>query len=375
MGSESGQRIHVLASAESLIAADVGGTHARLALIEPAADGGAAFAVTRYEKYVCGDFASLAAIVETFRDTHLDVPIERVALAIAGYVIDDTVVNLSLPWHVSIAELRDALGLRELAIVNDFEAAAHALGHLGADDASLLSGPAQAGEGPLLLVGPGTGLGAAVRIPHPHEVLVLATEAGQATLAPDSELEFALLRELRRRGSRVLVEDVMSGTGLANLHAAVRALRGAEPRALTPAQITAAALERSDAHAVEAVEVFCGWFGSVLGDLALLYGATGGVYLAGGVLPQMKPLLLRSRFVERFLDKGAMRAALERTPVRLVEHARLGVIGAASWFFQLDSRTRRAVGADTPAGTAAQPGRERPEPASGAQRTRQRTTT
>lgn len=375
MGSETGQPIHASASAAPLIAADVGGTHARLALIEPASGGDAPFVVVRYEKYACGDFASLASILETFRAAHLRSPVERVALAIAGYVIDEAVVNLSLPWRVSIPDLRAALGLRELAIVNDFEAAAHALGHLGADDATLLSGPAQANEGPLLLVGPGTGLGAAVRIPHPHEVLVLATEAGQATLAPDSELEFALLRELRRRGSRVLVEDVMSGTGLANLHAAVRALHGAPPQALTPAQITAAAFERSDAHAVEAVEVFCGWFGSVLGDLALLYGATGGVYLAGGVLPQMKPLLLRSRFVERFLDKGAMRAALERTPVRLVEHARLGVIGAASWFFQLESRNRRAVGADTPAGTAAQPSKDRPDPASGVQRTRQRTTT
>lgn len=390
MRSEPGQPIHASASAEPLIAADVGGTHARLALIDSAAGADAPFAVTRYEKYACGDFASLAAIVRTFRDAHAGASVERVALAIAGYVIDDAVVNLSLPWPVSISGLRDALDLRELAIVNDFEAAAHALGHLGAGDASLLSGPAQAGAGPVLLVGPGTGLGAAVRIPHPHETLVLATEAGQATLAPDSELEFALLRELRGRGSRVLIEDVMSGTGLANLHAAVRALRGAPSRALTPAQITAAALERSDAHAVEAAEVFCGWFGSVLGDLALLYGATGGVYLAGGVLPQMKPLLLRSRFVERFLDKGAMRAALERTPVRLVEHARLGVIGAASWFLRRGgvrpdsigpgsgrrpSTTRRAVRADTPAGTAAPPSKDRPDPASGAQRTRQRTKT
>jgi glucokinase len=402
---QPGQPIHASASIAPLIAADVGGTHARLALIDSPPRDGTPFVVARYEKYACGDFASLAAIVQAFRDAHAAAPVERLALAIAGYVIDDEVVNLSLPWRVSIPQLRDALGLRELAIVNDFEAAAHALGHLDADDASLLSGPAQAGAGPLLLVGPGTGLGAAVRIPHPRETRVLATEAGQATLAPDSELEFALLRELRARGTRVLIEDVMSGTGLANLHAAVRVLRGAAPLALTPAQITAAALERSDAHAVETVDVFCGWFGSVLGDLALLYGATGGVYLAGGVLPQMKPLLLQSRFVERFLDKGAMGAALQRTPVRLVEHARLGVIGAASWYLQRDaarrgsiefssieqgsiepdsirpgsdrrrSTTRRALRADTPAGTAAQPSKDRPDPASGAQRTRPRTKT
>ena len=71
----------------------------------------------------------------------------------------------------------------------------------------------------------------------------------------------------------------------------------------------------------------------MLGDLALTYGAQGGIYLAGGVLPQMKDLVAKSAFVERFLDKGAMREVLARTPVRLVEHAQLGVIGAASWYF------------------------------------------
>jgi len=332
-----------------LIAADVGGTHARIAVVGQALDGAGAFTIPHYEKYVCAEFPSLAAIIGTFRETHLRTAVDRVALAIAGYLIDDAVINVSLPWTVSISGLQSALGVRELAIVNDFEAAAYAIGHIDATHAALLSGPAAMTEGPVLLVGPGTGLGAAVRIPNAPRVLVLATEAGQATLAPDTDLEFELLRELRRRGSRVLIEDVLSGTGLANLHAAIRSVRGAPASTATPAQITAAALARSDRYAEETVEVFCGWLGSVLGDLALLYGATGGIYLAGGVLPQMKPLLLESRFVERFVDKGAMRAVLARTPVRLIEHAQLGVIGAASWYFNRRANVADAVSAGTAA--------------------------
>ena len=347
MGNAVERETFQRASDAPLIAADVGGTHARIALVGPAVDG--AFAIPHYEKYACAEFPSLAAIIGTFRDTLPHATVDRVALAIAGYVIDDAVINVSLPWTVSISGLRSALGVRELAIVNDFEAAAHAIGHIDATHAALLSGPAEMADGPVLLVGPGTGLGAAVRIPNAQHVLVLATEAGQATLAPDTDLEFELLRELRRRGSRVLIEDVLSGTGLANLHAALRSLRGAPVSTLTPAQISAAALARSDRFAEETVEVFCGWLGSVLGDLALLYGATGGIYLAGGVLPQMKPLLLQSRFVERFIDKGAMREVLARTPVRLIEHAQLGVIGAASWYFNRPANAAGAARAGSPA--------------------------
>jgi glucokinase len=330
-----------------LIAADVGGTHARVGLVE--GDAGR-FTVVQYRKYACADFPGLADILADFRAGTGAADVAGVALAIAGYVVDDAVVNVNLPWPVSLSHLRRALGVGEFAVVNDFEAIAHAIDHVGAD-ASLLSGPPSAAAGPVLVVGPGTGLGAALRIPRDAGAggtRVLPTEAGQATLAADTDLEFELLRDLRRRGSRVLIEHVLSGTGLVNLDGALRRLRGAPVRDLTPAQVSAAAAAASDPIAVETVEVFCGWLGSVLGDFALLYGARGGIYLAGGVLPQMRGLLERSAFAARFLDKGPLREALARVPVRLVEHAQLGVIGAASWYFARDAdaaRTPAAAGA------------------------------
>jgi glucokinase len=354
----------------ALVAADVGGTHARIALIDPGTEGKSAFSILQYRKYACADFPGLAAIIDEFRASVVQAPVARVALAIAGYVVDDAVINVNLPWVVTISGLRAALGIGELAIVNDFEAVAHAIGHVDAADTFLLSGPATAQAGPVLVVGPGTGLGAAVRIPHRDRAVILPTEAGQATLAPNTDFEIEVLRELRKGGSRVLIEHVLSGTGLMNLDAAVRSLRGAPAVSMTPAQISAAALAGNDALAIETVDVFCGWFGSVLGDLALLYGAQGGIYLAGGVLPQMKDLLVRSAFVERFLDKGAMREALARTSVRLVDHAQLGVIGAASWYFDRELNTPRAVHANAPAGNGVAPTMDQHEPAKGAQRTR-----
>jgi len=338
VGGVTSQKALAGFDAAPLIAADVGGTHARIALLEPrdAED----FAILNYRKYACAAYPSLAAIIDEFRASVAGHHADRIALAIAGYVIDGKVVNVNLPWPVSVADLRDALGVSDLAIVNDFEAVAHAIGHVDATAAVLLSGPPQpALPGPMLVVGPGTGLGAALRIPHGHNPLVLATEAGQATLAPDTDFEIEILRELRKQGSRVQIEQVLSGTGLMNLYRAIAALRGAEIALRAPADITAAA--RTDAVAGETVEVFCGWLGGVLGDLALIYGAQGGIYLAGGVLPQMKDLLIESRFVERFLDKGAMRQALARTPVHLIEHAQLGVIGAASWYFKSVSNAVR----------------------------------
>jgi len=193
-----------------------------------------------------------------------------------------------------------------------------------------------AASGPALVMGPGTGLGSAVLLPGHPRAQVLATEAGQVSLAPGNEREIEILRLFRRERAHVSFEDALSGPGLLKLYGALCELRGSPSRLLTPAEVTAAALAGSDGAAVEALEVFCGLLGSFVGDLVLLYGARGGVYLAGGILPQIQPFLLSSSFAERYFNKGVMRAYLQQVPVRLIEHGQLGVIGAAGWF--LDER-------------------------------------
>ncbi len=202
---------------------------------------------------------------------------------------------------------------------------------LGASEVLQLTGPERIAAGPILVLGPGTGLGAAVWIPTGNGPVVLATEAGQAALAVGTELEMALLRQMLCQRSHVSVEHALSGPGLMNLYTALCALRGATPVFSRPGDITAAALDGRDALAQESLDVFCGLLGSTVGDMALLYGVQG-VYLAGGILPHLRDYLVRSDFTARFLNKGPMREALERVAVRLVEHGQLGVIGAASWY-------------------------------------------
>ncbi|MDE0854121.1 MAG: glucokinase [Nevskia sp.] len=314
------------------IAADVGGTHARVAVVSARRGEPASLQVEQFQKYVCADYPSLTAILRQFLDS-AGGGIEEGAVACAGYAVAGRVINTNLPWPVSIDEMRDTLGLRRLALVNDFEAVAHGVPCIDKAGTTLLSGPAEStAGGPVLVVGPGTGLGAAARIPSGHGTVVLATEAGQTSFAPGTDTEIEILRLLRRGATHVPVEQLLSGPGLVNLYGAVCALRGAAPVLRAPAAISDAAMQGNDAQAHEALEVFCGLLGSVVGDLVMLYRAQSGVYLAGGILPQIQNFLLHSTFKARFLDKGQMRPVLERVPVRLIEHGQIGVIGAASWY-------------------------------------------
>lgn len=323
-----------LASGTCFIAADVGGTNARISVVRADADGG--LQVLSWRKFPCNDYPSLAAILAEFVQDHpAREGIDCMVIASAGVLLDDEVINSNLPWRISLAKLRDELHLRELHVVNDFAAAAHGVGRLAnTDSRDLTPGVADSGCGPALVIGPGTGLGAAICIPRGKDVVVLPTEAGMAAFAPGNAREESLLAWQRQQQPQqhVCTEQFLSGPGLMNIYQALCAQQGKTAQLQTPAEITQAA-RAHDAVALDAVLAFCELLGSFIGDLAMIASANK-VFIAGGIVPQILDFITRSEFRARLVNKGAMRAVLERVSVRLVENEKLGVLGAASWYLQ-----------------------------------------
>ncbi|HEY3521812.1 MAG TPA: glucokinase [Rhodanobacteraceae bacterium] len=332
-------------SSSTFLAADVGGTWARVALVRENRGGAHPVQVLQYRKYLCAEHSDLAAILRGFVEANSIGRVRRCAVACAGFLLGDEVINNTLPWRLSVSATRAELRFDDLALVNDFTAVAHAVDQVEAKDVTLLSAASVSNPGaPVLVVGPGTGLGAAVRIPDGDRAIVLASEAGQAAFAPSTPREIEILRVLSRQDRHVPVESIVSGPGLVNIYRALCLLEQRTPTLTEPSAITDAAIAERDAIALEALSIFCGALGSLVGDLILLYGAQGGVYLAGGVLPNIRDFLQRSAFAERLLDKGQMRAAREKAPVRLIEHGQLGVIGAAIWYLHRSRTLDRQAG-------------------------------
>jgi glucokinase len=320
-------------SVGAFIAADVGGTFARLGL---ARDASGASEVVGQRRYACAEFPSLAAVLRRFGDELVAEGLgERPAaavVAIAGVLQGDTLLNSNLPWPVSMAATRAEAGLDTLALINDFQALAWALPQLPAEQMMPLhADPALAPRLPALLLGPGTGLGAALVVPDGAGYRVLPSEAGHAALGAGSALELEVLRGLQARFDHVDNERILSGTGLIQLYVALCAQQGQPARWHTPAEVIAAADAGDDGLALQCLEVFCGWLGSLTGDLAIAFCA-GTVYLAGGITGHIGHHLTRGGFMRRFLDKGVLTPALQEVPVFCIEHGWLGIVGAAAWY-------------------------------------------
>ena len=316
------------------LAADVGGTFARVAWMRMPHDQGREPEVLAYRKLACADFEGLPQLLQSFIDSDAQTRVRHCVLACAGHLKGEEVLNDNSPWPIDLAQLRRAMALDDVAFLNDFEALGYALGTGPASGSRLLCGPDFQADGPVLVIGPGTGLGAAVRLPASAGGVVLATEAGQMDFAPHSVAERAVLAHLAPHGGYVAYERIVSGPGLLTVYEVLCDLRGAAPGLTTPEAVTAAAAACSDAQAVEAVEIFCASLGSFAGSLAMTFMTTGGVYLAGGFLHSIVTLLEHSAFEERFLHGRSVRAFLSRVPVWVTEHGRNGVLGAAKWYLR-----------------------------------------
>lgn len=316
------------------LAGDIGGTNGHVALMR-AVDGRADVIETlAYRVYPCAAFPSLAALLRTFIDAEVSAPVSHAVLACAGQVMGDDIANDNLPWPIQVGALRTALGLTDVAVLNDFEALAYAIEGPLAASGRHLCGPPTRGQGPSLLVGPGTGLGAAAYVPHAAGGAVLTTEAGQMDFAPHTLRERALLAWLAPDGGYVPVEHIVSGPGLLTVYQGLCALDGKAPVLTTPKSVTAAAAAQTDRHATEAVALFCEALGSFTGNLAMSYIPTGGIFLAGGFLSSIFDLLKQSAFEERFLHGRSVRGLLAQVPVWVTEHGNHGVHGAARWYMR-----------------------------------------
>lgn len=319
------------ALAGSALVADVGGSNARFGWLDAGSH-----QIRHVQRLPVADFAGLVDAARHYLDElraedgdEYRAP-AAAAIAVATAVTADRVELTNSDWSFSQHELRQALGLQTLRVINDFEALALALPHLGPPQLRRVGGGSARGGAALAVVGPGTGLGVASVVSTPEGWVALPGEGGHATLAAGNDDESALLALVRRRFAHVSAERLLSGIGLPVLHAAVAEM-AAQPLAapLDAPQIIDAGLA-GEPLARRSLHVFCALLGSFAGNVALTVGARGGLYIGGGIVPRLGGFFEQSDFRRRFEDKGRLSAYLAEIPTAVITDTLAALIGAAA---------------------------------------------
>ena len=307
-----------------VLVCDTGGTNVRFALKpEPDAPLGPVVHL------VTDDYPGLPEAIEAAAPKLGPRPRSAVACG-AGPVVGRTLKLTNAPWVMDGAETARRAGLAQGLLLNDFEAQALSLPAIPEDWARRI-GPLKFGtQGPQVILGPGTGLGVAALLHVEGRFTPAPSEACHIDFGPIWPEEYAIWPHLERAHGRVTSESVISGAGLARVHRARMMAQGlADPRD-EPAAVTAAALADPDGESAASLKLYWRIVARFAGDMAVTFVATGGLTLAGGVLPRVVKFLDEAAFRQAFEAKAPVDGLARRIPTRLVMRQDAVLVGMAA---------------------------------------------
>nr|WP_114946889.1 glucokinase [Microvirga calopogonii] len=305
---------------------DIGGTNARFAVL-PAPGA----AVQLLPRTLTAQTPDPVGAIRTALEAY-EGPAPRSAIIAVATRVDAPAIRLTnAHWVIDAEAIGKALNLGRVTLVNDYTpvaASVTVLDEAKGDLAPIGSGRPESGA-PLVVLGPGTGLGVGALVPVEDRWAIVATEAGHIAFGPATEAEADLWPHLERVGGRVSAEVVLSGPGLFRIARAIAAHRCVSCPYTKPNDVLASARE-GDELAQAALDLFARWLGRYAGDMALTFESSGGVFIAGGIAPRMVDILQNGGFREAFDEKAPHDAWARKVPVYAIVNPEPALQGLAA---------------------------------------------
>lgn len=317
-----------------VLAGDIGGTTARLALVDVAGDKAT---IVHREDYSSPKYPGLAPIVREYLTSIGETP-EGACFGVPCPVGDGACQLTNLKWTLELSSFRRDIGLPGAMLINDFAALGHAIPQLTPDDLVSISAGSPRPQAAIAMLGAGTGLGQGAMVWDGHRYRVIGSEGGHVDFAARTEEEIGLLRFLQSRHPRVSWERILSGRGILNIYefliasgygsenpAIRREMEDADPAAI----ISKHAVEGTDPVCRHVLDIFVSVYGAQAGNVALIYRALGGIYLGGGIAPRIVARLQGGEFLAAFRAKGRLSPLLLNIPIHVIIHPAPALLGAA----------------------------------------------
>ncbi|MCH7586599.1 MAG: glucokinase [Chloroflexi bacterium] len=334
-----------------LLVGDIGGTKTSLAVYSRPDRGDYPIGEATLKSAA---FSDPGALVQVFLNQS-GLRVDSAVFGIAGPVVHDAVRTTNLPWTIRAQDLRETLGLSNLWLLNDLQAVANSIPTLGSGDLEILQEGEFVKHSAIAVIAPGTGLGEAYLTDGADGYRAHASEGGHADFAPLNALQIDLLNFLLEEYDHVSYERLCSGMGLPNIYRFLKKAKGLrEPDWLanqlkessdpTPVIVRGAAqTEKPSAICVETVRLFCEILGAECSNVALKFLATGGIYLAGGMLLKMLDVFDKAVFLEAFRAKGRFADLMSSIPVSIIVNPNAALIGASRFAFQQLEMQKRSA--------------------------------
>lgn len=311
---------------QDYLVADVGGTNIRLAIAYQSE-------LNHIQAFKCAEFPSLEAAINHYIEQN-QLTVDQACICIAGAVNDEEIKMTNLDWRFSAHSIEQHCKINKVHLINDYHAIAMSLPHLSSQQLITMSNKKGQDHAPRMVCGPGTGLGIAQLVPIGEHYHCISGEGGHIAFAPTTEQQMQVLRYLFGQHKRVSIERLLSGQGIVNIYQALAAQSNAPSVYLDAKSITEQFINKTDPLCIDSIQLFLEILAQFLGDLVLMNGAFGGVYIAGGIVPRIIDHVDLEQFNQCYTHKGRFKEYVSQAPLYLITEPQPGLIGAAAYLYQ-----------------------------------------
>lgn len=315
-----------------ILAGDVGGTKTNLALFKCEKN---ALSLLYEERFSSKEYRNIIQLIEEFQRAHL-LP-DRMCFGVAGPVLNGRIKLSNIDWEIiDQDEISRHFGVQKVFLLNDLEATAFGLTILEQKDIAVIHKGGNVAGGNAAVIAPGTGLGEAGLYWDGVAYHPFATEGGHCDFASRSEFDFDFLRFLQRTYSHVSWERIVSGPGIVHIYHFLRDVKKREEPAWLKEQFeneeAPAVISKNVSHSElckETMQHFIRYLAYESSNLVLKFKATGGLFIGGGIAPQIVEMFENNMFYTSFCEIGRLNYLLEAVPVKIILNAKTALLGAA----------------------------------------------
>ena len=314
-----------------VFAGDVGATKTNLALYRIENNN---YHLLQETKLVSKDYNNITELTRQFmRDAPKP---DAICFGVAGPVLNGHATLSNLKWEIDIKEITAQYPGAGAYLINDLKATAHGLAVLEEKDVKIICEGSAAPAGNAAIIAPGTGLGEAGLYWDGKYFHPFATEGGHADFAARNNLDFELYTFLQQQFGHVSWERLVCGPGIENIYRFFRDEKHIEePDWLTQKMRNADEAAIISEHAEQStlckttMQHFVRYLAFESANLVLKLNATGGLFIGGGIAPQIIHLLENDAFYTSFRQSGRLNFLLEKVPVKIILNTKTALLGAA----------------------------------------------
>ena len=238
--------------------------------------------------------------------------IDSMIISAAGPKVNGVISMTNRDLVIDEQALKVKFNLHECVLLNDWESIGYSLSNIQDVEIELIK-KGNPFNSNTFFIGPGTGLGAALKV---QDGKVIPTEIGNTTGLTKSLLNNYLIDD--NFNKFITLEDVVSGSAISSIY-----------EYKTGNSITSEGviklLKEGDKHAETVIKGFTKSLAEVISDMALTFIAGNGVYIAGGLMRTIVEFMDKDLFIEHFTGskKGIHLELLEKMPIGMInrEHA------------------------------------------------------